>query len=145
MKKMFAAALALSLMSGTAFAAPYNGQQDHNQQNQRPQQSQQHQQPDQHQSKPQAKKSQYEYQGRRYDAVRGPQWHAPKGYDAHRRWSRGDRLPTGYRDRSYVVDYRAYHLKQPPRGYQWVRVNNDVMLVSVGNGLISQVVLSLFY
>lgn len=143
MKKMFAAALALTLMSSTAFAAPYDGRGNQSQH----QQQSQHQ--NVHQSKPQPKpqvhKVQYTYQGHRYDAVRGPAWKAPRGYDAHRGWSRGDRLPDSYRARSYVVDYRAYHLNQPPRGYQWVRVNNDVMLVAITSGLISQVVFSMFY
>ena len=87
----------------------------------------------------------YEYNGRRYKAVRGPAWHAPRGYDARRAWNRGDRLPYAYRDRAYVIDYRAYGLMRPPYGYQWVRVSNNVFLVNVQNGFISQIVFSMFY
>ncbi len=35
------------------------------------------------------------------------------------RWSRGHALPSSYR-RNVVRDYRRYHLRTPPRGYQWV-------------------------
>ncbi|MES1989455.1 MAG: RcnB family protein [Pseudomonadota bacterium] len=87
----------------------------------------------------------YEYNGRRYHAVRGPVWHAPRGYDARRAWNRGDRLPASYRDRSYVIDYRVYGLGRPPYGYQWVRVSNNVFLVNAYNGLITQIVFSMFY
>ncbi|MGV8997538.1 MAG: RcnB family protein [Parvibaculaceae bacterium] len=87
----------------------------------------------------------YEYNGRRHESVRGPAWRAPRGYDARRVWSRGDRLPYAYRDRAYVIDYRAYGLMRPSYGYQWVRVSNNVFLVNVSNGFISQIVFSMFY
>lgn len=77
--------------------------------------------------------------------MRGPVWKAPKGYDAHRNWNRGQKLPHAYRNRAHVVDYRPYHLTQPPRGYQWVRVDNNVYLVKASNGLVSQIVFNLFY
>jgi Ni/Co efflux regulator RcnB len=151
MKTFFAATLALSMLAAPAMAAPYDarpGQPNQNYgQNQghpgQPNQGQFNQQKPQPQ-KPQPK-PQYSYNGKKYDAVRGPQWNAPKGYDAHRNWNRGQKLPSAYRSRSYVVDYRAYHLKQPPRGYQWVRNDRNVYLVSTQNGLISQIVLNLFY
>ena len=57
------------------------------------------------------------------------------------RWARGQRLDNNYR-RNYVQsrDYRRYRLHQPPRGYQWVRVDNDFILVSVATGLISSII-----
>lgn len=88
---------------------------------------------------------QYSYNGRYYNAVRGPAWNAPRGYDARRMWNRGDRLPEGYRHRAYVVDYRAYHLARPSYGYQWVRVGNSVYLVRASNGVVAQIVWNLFY
>lgn len=69
---------------------------------------------------------------------------APRGYTA-RRWSTGQRLPPSYYARPYVVDYRPYGLRPPPRGHHWVRVNNDVILVALATGLISQVISDLFY
>jgi Ni/Co efflux regulator RcnB len=146
MKTFFAAAIALSMLAAPALAAPYDaghagkpGQtQSHHGNQQKPQP------PKPVAQKPQPK-PQYSYNGKKYDAVRGPAWYAPKGYDAHRNWNRGQKLPAAYRNKAYVVDYRAYRLKQPPRGYQWVRNNNNVYLVSMNNGLISQIVFNLFY
>lgn len=60
-------------------------------------------------------------------------------YPGYHRWNRGDRLPPEYRDRQYVVnDWRGHHLNAPPRGYQWVQVGNDYLLVALATGLISQ-------
>jgi Ni/Co efflux regulator RcnB len=77
---------------------------------------------------------------RRYNAGR---YQAPRGYQA-RQWRRGERLPAAYRSRAYTVDYRAYGLRAPPRGYQYVRVNNDVVMTAVATGLITSVIVSLF-
>jgi Ni/Co efflux regulator RcnB len=58
-------------------------------------------------------------------------------------WRRGDRLPNEYRGRSYVVnDWRAHRLQPPPRGYQWVGVGADFVLVAVATGLIAQIIAS---
>ena len=65
---------------------------------------------------------------------------------AKARWSRGDHVPRAYMtERSYYVREPArYRLRQPPPGYQWVRVDNDVYLAQTQTGLIADVVLSLF-
>lgn len=53
-------------------------------------------------------------------------------------WQRGHR----YDGPSYVVrDYGHYRLRQPPRGYHWVRANNDFLLVAVATGIILDVAL----
>ncbi len=88
---------------------------------------------------------QYSYNGRKHNAVRAPAWHAPRGHDARRVWNRGDRMHSSYRARSYVIDYRAYHLARPPYGYQWVRAGNNVYLVRASNGLVAQIVWNMFY
>jgi len=62
------------------------------------------------------------------------------GQQKHR-WARGQRLDrTYYSDRSHYVDYRAHHLRAPPRGYQWVRADNDYALVALTTGLIASIV-----
>ena len=54
-------------------------------------------------------------------------------HDHHPRWQRGHR----YSGPTYVVrDYGHYRLRQPPRGYHWVRANNDYLLVAVATGII---------
>lgn len=76
-----------------------------------------------------------------HDAPRPPE-HANAG-PRHPDWRKGDRLDQDYRNRQYVVDdWHGYGLRQPPRGYQWVGVGGDFLLVAVASGVIAQVVLS---
>ena len=56
------------------------------------------------------------------------------------KWARGQRVPTTYRGSRYYVDYRRYKLRAPPRGYRWVRVDNDFLLIAATTGLIASVV-----
>jgi Ni/Co efflux regulator RcnB len=72
-------------------------------------------------------------------------YHRPPGYVV-RSWHRGDRLPWAYRTRTYIVnDYNVYHLRRPPRGYHWVRVNQDVVLTAIATGLVLEVLSNYFY
>ncbi len=84
----------------------------------------------------------YNVNGRRYAAQAGPAWNAPRGY-YHRNWQRNQRLPVEYR-RTVVRDYGRYHLPPPARGQQWVRVDNDVVLVSIASGIIGAVIAGAF-
>ena len=77
---------------------------------------------------------------KRYKAAR---YKAPRGYQA-RSWHRGDRLPSQYRGNSYRVDYRAYRLAPPPRGYEYHRVGNDVVLTAIASGVIASVLIGMF-
>ena len=56
-----------------------------------------------------------------------------------RHWSRGARLDRNER-RSVVSDYRRYHLSKPPRGQQWVKVDNDYLLIGIATGVIASIV-----
>ena len=71
-------------------------------------------------------------------------------YD-HRRWGagpehnfyRGGRLPDYYRGHEYVVDdWRAHRLQAPPRGYHWVQVGSDYVLVAIATGIIASILLN---
>jgi Ni/Co efflux regulator RcnB len=42
----------------------------------------------------------------------------------------------------YYVDYRSHHLRAPPRGYQWVRVDNDYMMIALATGLIASIIIA---
>lgn len=58
-------------------------------------------------------------------------------------WRRGGRVPPEYRNRQYVVsNWRAHHLNAPPRGYQWVQVGGDYVLVAIATGIIAQLLLN---
>ena len=78
---------------------------------------------------------------RRFQAGR---YNAPRGY-RYVRYDIGSRLPQGYYGNNYHVDYRPYGLSAPPRGYRWNRVGSDAYLVSITNGVVRQVMYSLFY
>ena len=69
----------------------------------------------------------------------------PHGYHAHA-WRRGDRLPVGYRGSAYVIpDAAVYHLRPPPRGYYWVRVDDNAVLAAVATGVVVDVAVNLFH
>ena len=80
----------------------------------------------------------------------GPRGHA---YGHDKRYARGVgpgyayypgvRLPPPYRTRQYVVeDWRGHRLSAPPRGYHWVQVGADYVLVAVATGIILQMMLA---
>jgi Ni/Co efflux regulator RcnB len=63
--------------------------------------------------------------------ARGPEWH------------RGGHIPRTYRDRQYVVTHwQEHHLRRPPRGYEWVQVGGDYVLVAIATGLIADILLN---
>lgn len=71
---------------------------------------------------------------RRYGYYRAP----PRYYGPARHWERGHR----YYGPTYVVrDYGHYRLRPPPRGYHWVRADNDYLLVAIATGIILDVAL----
>jgi len=73
----------------------------------------------------------YRGQGNYYYGARGPEWR------------RGGHIPREYMGRQYwVQDWRSHHLSAPPRGYQWVQVGSDYVLVALATGIITQLLLS---
>ena len=79
------------------------------------------------------------YDSRRYDDRRyGYRDYSYRRYGHHPRWERGHH----YYGPTYVVrDYGYYRLRQPPRGYHWVRANNDYLLVAIATGIILDIAL----
>ncbi|MGH8786573.1 MAG: RcnB family protein [Cupriavidus necator] len=54
-------------------------------------------------------------------------------------WKKGDRLPTEFRDRQYVIDdHKQYNLPAPRKGTRWVGIGAEYYLVAP-NGVIQQV------
>ncbi|MCY0389427.1 RcnB family protein [Robbsia sp. Bb-Pol-6] len=67
--------------------------------------------------------------------------HDGHGPQPHSDWHKGGRVPADYRGGQYVVDdWHAHQLRQPPRGYHWVNVNGDYVLVAMASGLIAQII-----
>lgn len=59
------------------------------------------------------------------------------------RWVRGHRMSAAERRRmAEIRDYRRYRLSAPPRGYHWVRVDNDFLMVGIATGVISSIIAS---
>jgi len=66
-----------------------------------------------------------------------------RGAGPNHTFQRGDRLPSEYRNRQYVVDdWRGHHLSAPPRGYHWVQTGGDYVLVAITTGVILQLLLN---
>lgn len=62
--------------------------------------------------------------------------------DTHQRghhWRRGERLPPNYRSHR-VSDWQRYHLRRPPAGHYWTRVDNNYVLVAATTGLIASII-----
>ncbi|ACG80027.1 predicted integral membrane protein (plasmid) [Phenylobacterium zucineum HLK1] len=79
------------------------------------------------------------YHGRHWPVYREV-YVPPPGW-IERRWIVGERLPPAYYGPPYViVDWRARHLRKPPRGHHWVRVGDDVVLAAIATGLITEVI-----
>lgn len=38
-----------------------------------------------------------------------------------------------------IDDWRGYRLSPPPRGYQWVGVGGDHLLVQIGSGIVLRI------
>jgi len=88
------------------------------------------------------------YDDRDHDHDRGHAYgHYRNWHDRgeHEGWyRRGGYLPVEYRSTRYVVyDWRADHLREPPRGYRWVRSDNgDFLLVAITTGVIVDLLLN---
>ncbi|MFT4100044.1 MAG: RcnB family protein [Burkholderiaceae bacterium] len=66
-----------------------------------------------------------------------------RGAGPEQRFHRGDRLPSDYRSKQFVVeDWRGHRLSAPPRGHRWVQVGADYVLIAIATGVIAQIVLS---
>ena len=55
-------------------------------------------------------------------------------------WRRGGHVPREYWGHQHEVDWRAHHLRQPPRGYHWVQNGDNYALAAVAGGLIASIV-----
>lgn len=71
-------------------------------------------------------------------------YHRPHGWAPHR-WGYGEILPRVYWAAPYILaDYWLFALEVPPPGYEWVRDDNDALLVNTSTGEILQVEYGVF-
>jgi Ni/Co efflux regulator RcnB len=77
------------------------------------------------------------YHGDRYDRHdrfdRHDRW-------AHHEWRRGGRIDFRDWRRGRVIDYRRYHLRRPPRGYEWRDVDGNYVLAAIAGGIIADLI-----
>ncbi|HUN76728.1 MAG TPA: RcnB family protein [Steroidobacteraceae bacterium] len=96
-------------------------------------------------SRPQAPNRQvyqHNYQAPRSYRI-GP-YHRPPGWEAHH-WVYGQILPRVYwAPEYYIGDYWLFGLQVPPAGYEWVRDDDDALLVNITTGEILQVQYGVF-
>lgn len=133
MKRLLTGALALSLLTGTAAMAQPDHRDRGDQRN------------DQGGYSQDRDHGYHQDRGHGYDQDRGHGYNGGgERHDNGHHWARGQRMPaTYYRDSSRYVDYRAYHLRAPPRGYRWVRTDdNNYAMVAITTGLIAALIAS---
>ena len=133
MKKLIAAAVALSMIGTSAMAAPYQG--NHNSNRGHVEQSYK-----QHSAKPGSYK-QNSYKGNGYKQSDYRQNNGKyQSRNHYNHWKKGERF-----DRNRATNYRVIHsprdyrLNNAPRGYQWVRSGNDAVLIGITSGIVSAI------
>lgn len=90
-------------------------------------------------------------QGHHYSQPQKPHYKAPQRQNFQRpgvnrnhmqrpapsrhHWSKGQRIPAWQR-KHQVRDYHRYGLKRSSQGQQWVKVDNDYLLIGLATGII---------
>lgn len=64
---------------------------------------------------------------------------APRYKPAPRHWKKGERM-SDWRAHAPIRDYGRYGLRKPPAGQQWVKVDNDYVLLGIATGLITSII-----
>jgi Ni/Co efflux regulator RcnB len=63
-------------------------------------------------------------------------------YVRHEEWKKGAAMRHEDWDRGARIDYKHYHLRRPPSGYEWREVDGNYVLAAVATGLIASVVVA---
>jgi Ni/Co efflux regulator RcnB len=66
------------------------------------------------------------------------------GHDqgASHQWRTGEHMGQNDWRNAQPVDYRAHHLRAPPRGYEWRQSNGQYVLAAVATGAIASIILA---
>ena len=68
--------------------------------------------------------------------------HDNHAYVHHEEWQRGYKMHHEDWDRGERVDYRHYHLQEPPQGYEWREVDGNYVLAAVATGVIVSTIIA---
>jgi Ni/Co efflux regulator RcnB len=138
MKRIVMTAMMLSLLTGSAVALadpPQGYDHDHDRQDQRH---------DEHHDRGEHR-GEMHHEHAEHGHWNSGRYERPHGWHAHH-WRRGERLPPDYRASAYIIpDPVVYRLRPPPRGYYWVRVDNNAVLAAVATGVVLDVSVNLFH
>jgi Ni/Co efflux regulator RcnB len=64
-------------------------------------------------------------------------------YVRHTEWKRGYHMKSENWNRGERVDnYSTYHLRTPPRGYEWREVDGNYVLGAIATGVIASVIVA---
>lgn len=61
-------------------------------------------------------------------------------WKAHSEWRKGAKIQTEDWGRGRPVDYRANHLRKPPRGHEWRDVDGNYVMAAAATGVIASVI-----
>ena len=123
--------IAFALLGSSSLALAEQGQRDHDRRGQG------HGERDHRQHRGQVERRHGDHRyDRRHDRHRDSRRYGYRpAYPGHRHahWERGHY----YYGPTYVVrNYGYYRLRPPPRGYHWVRADNDFLLVAISTGIL---------
>ena len=63
-------------------------------------------------------------------------------YVKHDEWKKGAKISHDDWNRGETVDYKTYHLKAPPRGYEWREVDGNYVLAAAATGVIASAIVA---
>jgi hypothetical protein len=64
-------------------------------------------------------------------------------YVRHNQWRKGRHISRAdWRRGQRIDDWQRYHLRQPPRGYEWREVDGNYVLAGIATGLIASAVIA---
>jgi Ni/Co efflux regulator RcnB len=58
-------------------------------------------------------------------------------YRQHNEWKKGSRIPQEDWNRGEKADYRANHLRRPPEGHEWRRIDGNYVLANHDGTIVS--------
>ncbi len=61
-------------------------------------------------------------------------------FHRHDEWRKGAHMHKDDWSRGQPVDWRAHHLRHPPRGYEWREVDGNWVMAAAATGLIASVI-----
>ena len=65
-----------------------------------------------------------------------------QSYVKHDEWKKVYTMNKDDWHRGEAVDYKTYHLKAPPRGYEWREVDGNYVLAAVATGIIASTIIA---